>query len=228
MGLLDKLFGKKSGRKKFDVTQPLELGDIAVLKAVRLLRKHDVDNPVRWEAAESLGKLAKKRDKKRIFVIIIILILTLKDEDRNVRWNASRVLVKIGEPAIGPLIATLRSGTEWMHYFRPHRGIELVKTIDPNPMIREIIIQDLENVDRETQRRIQRRAAEVLEDMGESAVEPLIQALKDDYTEEVVEAIVKIGAPAIEPLTEALKDDDKNVQEAAKEALEKIKENEEK
>ena len=40
------------------------------------------------------------------------------------------------------------------------------------------------------------------------------------------ETLTKIGEPAIEPLTKALKDEDKYVREAAKEALEAIKEGE--
>ena len=63
--------------------------------------------------------------------------------------------------------------------------------------------------------------------IGEPAVEPLIEALKDkdqDVRWEAALALGNIGDErAVEPLIEALKDEDEDVREAAGEALEKIK-----
>ena len=64
--------------------------------------------------------------------------------------------------------------------------------------------------------------------MGDArAVEPLIQALKDEEGDVRLIAAGALGhigdAKAVEPLTKALKDKKKKVREAAKEALEKIK-----
>ncbi|MFX0163096.1 MAG: HEAT repeat domain-containing protein, partial [Candidatus Hodarchaeota archaeon] len=50
--------------------------------------------------------------------------------------------------------------------------------------------------------------------LGEPAVEPLIQALKDkdiDIRSRAAEALVEIGEPAVEHLIQALKDEDRYV-----------------
>ena len=71
-------------------------------------------------------------------------------------------------------------------------------------------------------------AAEALGMIGDArAVEPLIQALKDDISsdvrEEAAEALGMIGdARAVEPLTQALKDRDSDVREEAALALARI------
>jgi len=70
-------------------------------------------------------------------------------------------------------------------------------------------------------------AATALGEIGKPAVEPLTEALKDEYSSvrwNAVWALGKIGdSRAVEPLTEALKDEDCAVREWAAEALEKIK-----
>ena len=69
-------------------------------------------------------------------------------------------------------------------------------------------------------------AIESLVEIGEPAVEPLIQALKDEDSfvrEGAAEALGKIGDKrAVEPLINALKDEDRDVREAAAEALGEI------
>jgi HEAT repeat protein len=73
----------------------------------------------------------------------------------------------------------------------------------------------------------QMKAKSALEKIGEPAVEPLIQVLKDEYKgvrKDAVEVLGKIGdARAVEPLIQALKDEDEGFRTAAKQALEKIK-----
>ena len=62
-------------------------------------------------------------------------------------------------------------------------------------------------------------------DIGTPAVEPLIAALKDsdkDVRQAAAEALEKIGTCTVEPLIAALKDSDKDVRQAAAEALGKI------
>jgi HEAT repeat protein len=62
--------------------------------------------------------------------------------------------------------------------------------------------------------------------IGEPAVEPLIDALKDENSEvreSATEALARIGKPAVEPLTEALKDENSEVHRLAAKSLDKIK-----
>ena len=56
---------------------------------------------------------------------------------------------------------------------------------------------------------MQEKAAESLVKIGESAVHPLIDTLKDEKMQDIASAIlVDIGTPSIKPLIEALKDRD--------------------
>jgi HEAT repeat protein len=69
-------------------------------------------------------------------------------------------------------------------------------------------------------------AAEALGEIGDArAVEPLIVALKEGYTDVrrgAAEALCKIGAPAVEPLIAALKGTNGTVRRDAAESLGKI------
>ena len=68
---------------------------------------------------------------------------------------------------------------------------------------------------------------EALRRMGESAIDPLIQGLEDGDSDLRNYSAVVLGLigdeKAAEPLTKALNDENREVQEAAKEALQKIK-----
>lgn len=94
-------------------------------------------------------------------------------------------------------------------------------------MEKERDVKGLIGTFKSTNRNVQKKAAEALVRIGEAAVEPVIQALKDengDVRWAVATALGKMGdTRAVEPLTQALRDKDKDVQKAAKEALEKIK-----
>ena len=64
-------------------------------------------------------------------------------------------------------------------------------------------------------------------EIGEPAVEPLIEALKDEdfnVRSEAAEALGNVGEPAIEPLIEALKDENFNLRMDTAEALGEIEE----
>ncbi|MCD6215119.1 MAG: HEAT repeat domain-containing protein, partial [Candidatus Desulfofervidus sp.] len=73
---------------------------------------------------------------------------------------------------------------------------------------------------------VRKEAAEALVNIGEPAVEPLIQALKDEYSdvrEEAARALGRIGDKrAVEPLINALKDEDSDVRMEAAEALDQM------
>ena len=58
-----------------------------------------------------------------------------------------------------------------------------------------------------------------LGEIGSPAVEPLIQALKDQNSLYAAIALVKIGKPSVEPLIQALKDNDIDVKRNAALAL---------
>lgn len=65
-------------------------------------------------------------------------------------------------------------------------------------------------------------ASIALSEMGEEAVEPLMEALKkgnEDVKWEAAMALAKIGEPAVEPLKKALEDDDEKFKYYASIAL---------
>jgi HEAT repeat protein len=158
---------------------------------------------VRQTAAEALGKIGWKPEKSEAGALYLIargkwdqcvkigapavepLIAALKDGDLDVRLGATAALAKIGAPAVEPLIAALKDG-------------------------------DLD---------VRLGATAALAKIGAPAVEPLIAALKDgdwNVRQAAAGALGEIGAPAVEPLIAALKDGDWWVRGAAAKALRKI------
>jgi HEAT repeat protein len=192
---------------------------------------------VRRAAARALGQVGDPR-------AVEPLIATLEHwGDADVRKAAAEALVKIGAPAVEPLIAALKDEVEWV---RKAAAWALVKIGAPAV---EPLIAALKDGDKG----VRRAAAEVLDELkwqpgcdeagayywttkrqwnecvkiGAPAVEPLSAALKDwdaDVRRAAAWALGQIGdARAVEPLSVALRDADKNVREAAVGALDKLK-----
>jgi HEAT repeat protein len=147
------------------------------------------------------------------------LIAALKDEVERVRKAAAETLVKIGAPAVEPLIAAWRDSSNW--HVRQAAVGALGQIGDARAV--KPLIGALKNRDEY----MRKAAAWALGQIGDPrAVEPLIAALKDEVEwvrKAAAWALVKIGAPAVEPLIAALKDGDKGVRRAAAEVLDELK-----
>jgi len=185
------------------------LGKIGDARAVEPLIQalKDKDSDVREKAAEALGKIGDTRAVEHLFQAL------KDDKDWDVRGKAAEALGEIGEPAVEPLIQALKDEDSVV---RRIAAEALGKTGDKRAV--ERLIQALK--DKDEYWVVRERAAEVLDEMGweprddtekvyylivkqewlpelgESAVEPLIQALKDKYSEvgiRAAEALGKIG-----------------------------------
>jgi HEAT repeat protein len=122
------------------------------------------------------------------------LIEALKDEDQDMRQTVARALGRIGDPrAVDPLIEVLS---------------------DKNANLRVIAAKALVQIGDP--------AIEAIAKIGISAIDPLLEALKDtDYyvRKAVAKALARFGASAVTILIEVLRNEDENVREAAQEAL---------
>jgi HEAT repeat protein len=189
------------------VTALTRIGDAALEPLIRALR--DEKARVRIGAAEVLKRMEWMPTgiEDRIHYLIALhqwpeivcigvpainlLIPRLGDADTDVREGAAEALVRIGAPAVLPLIGAFDS-TELQ---TPVQDV-LTRIGDPAvaPLI-QVMRRDF----------LLPAVVEVLERIGEPAVEPLIAALDDDETWPVVaDILTAIGPPSIRPLIEAL------------------------
>jgi HEAT repeat protein len=168
-------------------------------------------------AAKALGKIG---DANAVESFIAVY------KDSFVSGSATETLVKIGKPAVEPLIAALkdedifvrRRAAEILGKIGDTRAVEplivaLKDEVDANPLFREDIA-------------FRQDVAEALGNMGDArAVEPLIPLLKDyhDVCDKAVEALGKIGDKrAVEPLIALLAGYYPSTRSNAAEALGKI------
>ncbi len=171
------------------------------------------------------------------------LIVTLKDNNSNVRRFATEALGEIGDPrAIEPLVTALQDEDSevrgaaaealdklgWKPESKEMEAIYLIakqeweRCVEIGAPAVEPLIAAL----KDKNELVRKAAAEALGKIGDpQAVEPLIDVFKEieGYTGEAeIEALVKIGAPAVEPLIAALKAEDSRVRWGAARALGKI------
>ncbi|MCX9086636.1 MAG: HEAT repeat domain-containing protein [Candidatus Methanoperedens sp.] len=122
-------------------------------------------------------------------------------------------LIRIGKPAVEPLIKTLEDDNSSIRY----EVAKVLEKIGWKPSDEKEQIAYL----------IAKSDWKKLVQVGKPAVEPLIKVLGDEDVWDrhgAAEALGKIGdAKAVEPLIRVLGDDDREVGEAAAEALEKIR-----
>jgi HEAT repeat protein len=171
------------------------------------------ENPdVAWRAAAALGDKGDNR-------AVNPLISALRHNDLSVQHFAASSLVKIGAPAVEPLIAVIKNKNS--DSFRT-KAITLLGNIRDNRAVDPLIL--LLNETNSDEIRV--AAAIALGTIGDKrAVEPLILVLKDSYSvlqDEAVTALVKIGKPAVEPLIAALKHESEAVRTASVTALGRI------
>jgi HEAT repeat protein len=210
------------------------LGEPAEESLIQALE--DKDSEVRMRAAEALGVLGCLR-------AIGPLIQALKDEYWNVNKEAEKALGVIGEPAVEHLIQALKderwgvrkraAGT--LGRIQNKKGVApLIYALkDKHSEVRKAAAKALDKLGWKPEDTAERvhyliatEAWDELAKLGESALEPLIQALQDENSTvqiKAAEALGRIGdARAIEPLIQALKDNYWDVNKKAAEALGRI------
>jgi HEAT repeat protein len=186
-----------------DWSECVRLGSPAVDPLVDALKRRG--RRVRRAAAETLGKIADPRAAKP-------LVAALGDSDPGVRQAAAEALVKMLAPAAKPLAAAL---------------------LDRNATRRRLATEVLDRTGWSPDRSragasywIAKRQWSKCVEMGNSAVRPLLWALKYDEEQDRAEAALalgKIGNPrAVEPLIAVLEGEDRVVREFAAEALGQI------
>ena len=209
------------------------LGQIGDTRAVEPLIVALRDTWEDWEGSRSavvdaLGRIdpdwPRSEVAKRQIPAFISALVNKKDD--GVRWAAAEALVKIGAPAVEPLIAALRD----RHFDVRSTVVTALSRIVPDWPRSEaakrqvpVFIAALGDKDW----RVRWAAADDLGQIGDArAVEPLIAVLrdKDNWVRlGAAEALGWIGdTRAVEPLIVALRDEMKNVRQSAAQSLERI------
>jgi len=190
-----------------DVAKALgKIGTPAVEPLIAALQ--DKNWCVRSCATVALGNIGNPRAVEPV-------LATMRDEgyQEGRFWEVEKVLVRIGAPAVKPLIAALRDENK---YVRSCARWALVEIGAPavKPLIATL---------RDPHVGARKQAAQALGEIGDPCVvTPLIAALRDpnmDVRWEATLALGKIGAPAVEPLIAVLQDDEVSVRYAAAMAL---------
>lgn len=171
----------------------------------------DLDLSVRAEAAEALGRMGKPAADP-------LIAEALNSPDKDVRSNATRALVAIGEGAIPEMIEAVKSG-------KPTQKVGAASALGQLATIRAVgsLIGALSAKERE----VRLTARDSLVTLGPAAVEALIEALenKSPFTRRhAAEALGELGdAAAAEPLLARLQDEHRQVRLAAMYAVGKVK-----
>jgi HEAT repeat protein len=201
-----------------------QIGDKRAVEPLLHVLAQDQDGVVRWVAALALGELAEES-------AIPALVNALTDEDWNAASAAGKALVRIGKPAVGPLIERLLDPD---YRVRRHAAQALSEIADSRAT--QPLIAALEDEDSW----VRFSAAEGLGAIGagdNSVVDTLIRLLGDEDSEVrgvAVVALGKLGNPRALPALEQLADDtgatwdDRTIAEAAEEAKAQIEKKEQK
>ncbi len=189
-----------------------ELGDARAVEPLIAALKGNYSS-VRKNVAEALGRLGDAR-------VAEPLIAALNDSDSLVQEKAAEALGRLGGSAVEPLIAALKD-SDWRVQIKV---AEVLGKLGDVRAVEPLFIALHSDG-------VWWWAAEALGMLGESAVEPLIAALKDSGWRMREKAAYALGrlvvqpedaalcARAVEALIAALKDSDKDVRENAAEAL---------
>jgi len=194
----------------------------------------DKDSGVRKEAAEALERLGwKPRDDiEKVYYLIAkrewddlaglggpaveSLIQALKDEDQDVRTGAAEALRKIREPAVDPLIKALKDEKSDVQGVVAECLGEIGDARAVEPLI-EVLMKGwgVWSIEEDGALVPSGGIDKGLSLIGERAVEPLIQALKDKNPSLRARATLILGAirdaRAVEPIIEAMKGGDKEI-----------------
>lgn len=197
----------------FDLFKP-DVGKLKEKKDVKRLINalKNRDRNIRWAAAQALGEMGDSR-------AIEPLVKALEDEDSVVKLEAIEALGKMGEQAFSPLVQALkhedlnirREAARNLGERKDVRAVEplMRALLDEYGSVRYVAIEALGEIG-------DAKAVELLIQLP----------LGYDYEDErkaAVEALVKIGKPAVEPLIQALKNENAYIRSGASECLGKIK-----
>jgi HEAT repeat protein len=240
-GLIKALEYEKDRQVQCDAAKALgKIGNERAVEPLINALKNKEGN-VRRESAEALGKIGDTR-------AVEPLVKALGYGSYGPESIVVESLVKMGKPAVEPLIQAMKDKNRYVRkgaayvFFETGdaRAVEpLVKALgdeyddvckvvgDALVKIGAPAVEPLIQASQDENKDVRRKAVEALVKIeDERAVEPLIQALQDDdfvVRREAAEALVKIGdARAVDSLIQALKDEDFVVRQEAAEALVKI------
>lgn len=188
------------------------------IKGLTRLLKFEQDESVRKEAAFVIGKItgpnSEEAETENLKQSVDELINTLKSTDVKQQKQAARDLIDIGNPAVNPLINSLKDGNWKMRWY----ASEILGEIRDEKAVQELIVtMGDENSG------VRSKSMIALVEIGEPSVDPLINALSNENLQirrQAAEALGVIGSKkAVEPLTETLKDENSWVQKTAAESL---------
>ena len=166
----------------------------------------DTDWVVRQEAVITLGEMGDER-------CIEPLVRCLRDGDWQVREAAVEAVAMIGSPAVDMLLRYLRDWDSRKYAIKTLGKINDERVLDP-------LISMLKNDE------FKDDATRALSELGQPAVEKLIEALKDKdefVRKQSILALGEIKDPAaVDPLIENLKNEDWWIRLTSAAALEKI------
>ncbi|MFO7966766.1 MAG: HEAT repeat domain-containing protein [Archaeoglobaceae archaeon] len=172
------------------------------------------DSNTKAQAAEALGEIRDERAIKP-------LIYTLEhSEDSTVREKAAESVASIGNAneALPPLIEALKNDDWRVRY----RAAQAIGTLG-DPRAGSALVRALDDPVKD----VRKNAAWALGEISNKvAVEPLLETVKNDESQEVrfeaEEAIIKLDTKAVNTLIDALEQDDPRVREFTAEALGEI------
>lgn len=200
----------KDGDKRIRKAATEALGKIGAPAFDPLISALDIlDEEIIWAAAEALGKIGDAR--------AVEPLLSVSQRKWGIKGMFKRVaieaLVKIGNPAIDPLIATFTKGN------RDVRDSAVLALGDIGPPAVARLNAILIDTDKDKDER--KSAAEILDKLG---WQPDLGMDGASYwvAKKNWEKCVIIGAAAVDPLNLALKSEDKVVRQAAAKALGEI------
>lgn len=214
-----------------------KLGAPAVEPLIAALRHRDTEAP--RAAARVLGRIGDPRAVKPLVEI------ALEGESKTLRADAGKALVKIGEPAVKPLIAELKCSSSFARLEAadvlgrigdPRAVKPLIAGLDdPTSFVRTAALRALGRigdvraveplVEALKDKDVRATAARWLVKFGEPSVAPLVAALEDEEVRRTAAGtLVKIGELAVEPLIAALENPEPGARKAAVGALKKLAE----
>ena len=166
----------------------------------------DAEPLKRWEAADTLSRTGDTR-------AVEPLLKALHDERESVRHAAARALSTLGAAAFPALVACLQQD-DWR--VREAAAIALGESGDERaiPLLIEALQDDAGEV-------VVQAAFGLGNFKDERVIAPLIQVLGqwDPSTETAARALSRQGEPALQPLLDALRNDDDKISASAAEAL---------
>ncbi len=179
-----------------------------------------------------------------------LLVAALRDKDEALQWGAGEALSRVGERAVGPLLAALpdlkwvsqraAAGRAMGSMGELARGPLLGALKDANAIVREVAAVGLGEMKaseavgpliaalKDKGEYVRLSAARALGQVGDpKAVAPLAAVLKDEHLDWrlrawALHALQSIGASAVDPLIEALKNADAFLKAKAAKALGEI------